>query len=115
MGKTTQYKLPTAEDGVAGFLGMAGVFGVRETLDFLSIGFQDSGLSEARQILAARLVADRMRERPDLTFTEARRAVGNELGYNGSKLSNFNRMAIPGRDLLTLSGEWPFTGEARDQ
>lgn len=110
----TDFHLPTAADGVDGLLSMAEAFGAGETLQFLGIGYsKDSPIGAARKILAARLVRDHMVRNKDVTYTQARRAVGNELGHRGTLLSNFQRMADPGREMLRERGEWPFD-DSRD-
>ena len=105
----TDFHLPTSADGVDGLLHMAEAFGAAETLHFLSIGYgKGSPVAEARQILAARLVKDHMVRNKDTTYTQARRAVGNEQGFRMDRLSNFQRVADLGRELLRTRGEWPF-------
>lgn len=103
------YKLPTSADGLDGLLQFGDIFGSAETLEFLSIGYgSKSPMAVARQIFAARLVADHMKRNPETTYNQARVAVGREQGYPGVRQSNFQRMSDPGRELLRARGEWPF-------
>lgn len=103
------YTLPTVADGLDGLLQFAEIFGGPEALAFLSMGYRPgSQLGPARQILAARLVADYMRRHPGDTYREARTAVSREQGYTGILKSNFSRLSDPGRELLRQRGEWPF-------
>lgn len=103
------FHLPTAAEGVDGFLRMAEVFGECETFAFYGLAYYlPSPQAQARQILAARQVANHLTRNPADTYAVARRIVANQMGFTGSLMSNFRRTADAGRDLLRERGEWPY-------
>jgi len=103
---TTDFRLPTPDEGVDGMLRMADVFGDRQTYQFLDLTHgKNSVVGEARAILAARQVVAQQRSDPSLDWAAARLQVARKLGYHGTHVSNFNRLANPGRVLLAERGD----------
>jgi len=105
----TGYQLPRAEDGVQGLLEFAEIFGDAETFTFLG-RMRDTPAREAREILAGRLVLAYMTRYKEPSFSRARLQVAKELGYEGTSISNFNKLANDGKAALTAAGDWNTAG-----
>jgi hypothetical protein len=101
----TNYKLPRIEDGVDALLEFAEIFGDAETFTFLG-RMKDTPARQAREILAARMILAYMRERKEPSYTKARLHMASHLGYEGNRITNFNKLANDGKDVLAAAGQW---------
>lgn len=103
------FRLPTlpGPDARDALLAMAKIYGDLETFKFLGlVNLADSPTAEARAILAARAIKAELTLQPHLNYRRARIAVGDDYGYHGTSLSNWNKIADRGHAMLVESGEW---------
>lgn len=104
------FKLPTQPGAGArdALLEMAGALGETDMFKFLGMMHgNDSPVGDVRAILGARAMLDILVRQPELTYQQARIKAGNRFGYEGTKLTNWNKIADRGRDMLIASGNWP--------
>jgi hypothetical protein len=101
----TGYRLPRTEDGVDALLEFAEIFGDADTFKFLG-RMKDTPSRQAREILAARLTLAYMTTNKEPSFTTARLQVAKQLDYEGTSISNFNKLANDGKKVLMQKGAW---------
>jgi hypothetical protein len=97
-------RLPGRADGAAGLLDLAKLFGDAQVFDLIMLcrtakgDGQDPG-GEALTLLGNRLIEKERAKNPAATYDEARRAVAELLGYQGSAAarSNFYKILRGGR------------------
>lgn len=105
----TGYQLPRIEDGVGGLLEFAQIFGDATTFAFLA-RMRDTPARQAREILGARLILAYMTEHKEPSFSKARLQMARQLGYEGTNLSNFSKLAKNGKAALIAAGKWDISG-----
>lgn len=84
-------RLPTAEDGVDGLVGLADEYGTEEAFTFLGYILTVKDSAPARAALALRLVEEHMQKSGE-DFDTARRSVADALGYTHKTRTNFYKM-----------------------
>jgi hypothetical protein len=87
-------KLPTADDGAEGLLGLAAAFGTKEAFQFLTLvrnqGNADANL--ARSVMAQQMLDALMEKEPHLDRDAARRRLADSLGYSDTTRTNFYKV-----------------------
>lgn len=104
------YRLPSTPGAAArdALLQLAAAFGETDVFKFLGLlHSNESPLGEVRCILGGRAVLDALVRQPELTYQQARLSAGKTLGYEGTMLMNWNKIANRGRDILVEAGQWP--------